>query len=145
LRKRSRSRLVGSSMRPEPVTSATSPPTPSRPGDFWGETTHRSEERFSDEEGRSVTCAPPSSPPEACAAPRCGELIAPGAPWDLGHDDHDRSQYIGPEHRSCSRASCQRRPPASAVARQLCRPRGQVPKPRRPPLVEGVVISRSDA
>jgi hypothetical protein len=23
---------------------------------------------------------------------RCGELIAPGEEWDLGHDDHDRSR-----------------------------------------------------
>lgn len=30
---------------------------------------------------------------------RCGYLIQPGAPWDLGHDDHDRSVYRGPEHR----------------------------------------------
>jgi hypothetical protein len=40
---------------------------------------------------------------------RCGELIPPGAPWDLGHDDHDRRVYVGAEHRRCNRATASRR------------------------------------
>lgn len=36
---------------------------------------------------------------------RCGEPILPGSAWDLGHDDHDRSVYRGPEHRGCNRGA----------------------------------------
>ena len=37
---------------------------------------------------------------------RCGELIAPGSPWDLGHVDGTvRRVYSGPEHRRCNRAT----------------------------------------
>jgi hypothetical protein len=34
---------------------------------------------------------------------RCDELLVPGQPWDLGHDDHDRAVYRGPEHPGCNR------------------------------------------
>lgn len=42
---------------------------------------------------------------------RCGELIGADAPWDLGHDDRDRTLYAGPEHSSCNRAVMAHRPP----------------------------------
>jgi hypothetical protein len=36
---------------------------------------------------------------------RCGRVIRPGQSWDLGHDDHDRSRYSGPEHAHCNRSA----------------------------------------
>lgn len=36
---------------------------------------------------------------------RCGERLEPGRPWDLGHDDNDRSRYQGPEHAHCNRSA----------------------------------------
>ena len=40
-----------------------------------------------------------------CSRPTCGKWIAPGAPWDLGHDDDDPSVIRGPEHRKCNRST----------------------------------------
>ena len=56
---------------------------------------------------------------------RCGRLIVPGAPWDLGHDDIDRSRHTGAEHRRCNRAAGGRQ---GALARNGRRRRPSVQK-----------------
>ena len=45
---------------------------------------------------------------------RCGELIEPGTPWDLGHSDRDPGAYSGPEHAYCNRTT----PPRCSTSRQ---------------------------
>lgn len=41
---------------------------------------------------------------------RCGQKIQPTDKWDLGHDDHDRSIYRGPEHaNTCNRSAAGRK------------------------------------
>jgi hypothetical protein len=44
----------------------------------------------------------------SCA--RCHQPIKPGDPWDLGHDDIDRTRYTGPEHQACNRGASKRAP-----------------------------------
>ena len=41
---------------------------------------------------------------------RCREIIPPNEPFDLGHDDEDRTIYRGAEHaRRCNRAAAGRK------------------------------------
>ena len=39
------------------------------------------------------------------ACVRCGDLIHPSEPWDLGHVDGTAREYAGAEHRYCNRAA----------------------------------------
>jgi hypothetical protein len=36
---------------------------------------------------------------------RCGGVIHPGEPWDLGHADGSRTRYHGAEHAACNRGA----------------------------------------
>jgi hypothetical protein len=49
--------------------------------------------------------------------PRCGWPISPSQAWDLGHDDHDRTVYRGPEHQRCNRAAGARKGNRSPLRR----------------------------
>lgn len=40
---------------------------------------------------------------------RCGHPIMPGEPFDLGHDDNNRSIIRGPEHPRCNRSAAGRK------------------------------------
>ena len=50
-----------------------------------------------------------SGPAFSSPAPAAGDRIVPGQPWDLGHDDIDRSRCTGPEHAACNRAAAARK------------------------------------
>lgn len=52
----------------------------------------------------AVTCA--RAPHGQCLMR--SPLILPGQPWDLGHPDHDRTRWSGPEHQRCNRAAAAR-------------------------------------
>ena len=41
---------------------------------------------------------------------RCGRWLPPGEPFDLGHDDDDRTVYRGPECVPCNRSTSGRKP-----------------------------------
>lgn len=53
-----------------------------------------------------------------CARAGCGRLIERGASWDMGHvDGSNKTEYAGPEHRKCNRATAGRMPTAGRQKR----------------------------
>jgi hypothetical protein len=40
---------------------------------------------------------------------RCKQIIPANEPFDLGHDDEDRTIYRGPEHTRCNRSAAGKR------------------------------------
>lgn len=52
---------------------------------------------------------------------RCGKPIPGGDPnaWDLGHLDGHPNVYMGPEHRSCNRATAGRKAQTKTPTRRL--------------------------
>lgn len=50
---------------------------------------------------------------------RCGDPIRPGQPWDLDHDDTDKSRYRGPSHRWCNQSAGGARAHAASVDVEL--------------------------
>ena len=59
-------------------------------------------------QSRRARWAPLVAAGQVCCM-RCGQPIIPGTPWDLGHDDHDRTVTTGPDHRACNRAAAARK------------------------------------
>ena len=57
----------------------------------------------------------------------CQEPIDPGEPWDLGHDDRNRSLPPRPEHRRCNRATLGRNGHTPGAARKLAYLEEKVP------------------
>lgn len=61
---------------------------------------------------------------------RCGSWLNSDEPWDLGHDDHDRSLYRGPECRSCNRSAAARKGnTARCTGQKVCAVCGSLFKP----------------
>lgn len=58
-----------------------------------------------------------------CGHPQCGQLIAPGTPWHLGHPNDDRSRTPTPWHRRCNIGFKNRRMAQQRRQRQLERRR----------------------
>jgi hypothetical protein len=68
-------------------------------------------------QGAVIQCA--CTRPDCTHQGQCPVLIDSATRWDLGHDDHDRTRYNGPECVPCNRSAGARNMVAAHYGRRI--------------------------